>query len=135
MTETATPLQVETVPWSHGRWRFLADHLEHGTQRTQGHHLATEVDAYRRSYPGCRVYLVGHSTGCAVILAAADGLPVDGVDRVPTPGRSGNQGDQEWPCQSQQGIANRVRHVVAQGRNFAMGRFLQRGPRSLGRQT
>ena len=85
MTETATPLQVETVPWSHGRWRFLADHLERGTHGTQGRHLATEVDAYRRSYPGCRVYLVGHSTGCAVILAAADGLPVDGVDRVTTP--------------------------------------------------
>ena len=82
VTETAAPLQVETVPWSHGRWRFLADHLDHGNHRTQGRHLATEVDAYRRSYPSRRVYLVGHSTGCAVILAAAEGLPVDGVDRV-----------------------------------------------------
>ena len=82
VTETATPLQVETVPWSHGRWRFLSDHLDHGNHRTQGRYLATQVVAYRQSHPGCRVYLVGHSTGCAVILAAAEGLPVEGIDRV-----------------------------------------------------
>jgi pimeloyl-ACP methyl ester carboxylesterase len=82
VTETATPLQVETVPWSHGRWRFLADHLDHGNHRTQGRHLASQVVAYRQAYPGGHVYLVGHSTGCAVILAAAEGLPVDAVDRV-----------------------------------------------------
>jgi pimeloyl-ACP methyl ester carboxylesterase len=82
VTETATQLQIETVPWSHGRWRFLADHLDHSNHRTQGRHLATQVVAYRQSYPGRRVYLVGHSTGCAVILAAAEGLPVDAVERV-----------------------------------------------------
>ena len=82
VAETATPLQVETVTWSHGRWRFLADHLDHGNHRTQGRHLATQVIAYRQSYPGRPVYLVGHSTGCADILAAAEGLPVDGVERV-----------------------------------------------------
>ena len=82
VTETATPLQVETVPWSHGRWRLLADHLDHGNHRTQGRQLATQVGSYRQSHPGRRVYLVGHSTGCAVVLAAAEGLPADGIDRV-----------------------------------------------------
>src|SRR5262249_28582680 len=43
---------------------------------------ASQVVAYRHSYPGRRVYLVGHSTGCAVILAAAEALPVDSVERV-----------------------------------------------------
>ena len=37
---------------------------------------------------------------------------------------SRDQGDQEWPGQGQQGIADRVRHVVAQGRDLASGRFL-----------
>ena len=82
VTETATPLQIETMPWSHGRGRFLADHLDHCNHRVQGRHLASQVVAYRQSHPGRPVYLVGHSTGCAVILAAAEGLPVDGVDRV-----------------------------------------------------
>jgi hypothetical protein len=82
VTETATPLQIETMPWSHGRWRFLADHLDHGNHRAQGRCLASQVIAYRQSHPGCPVYLVGHSTGCAVILAAAEDLPVDAVERV-----------------------------------------------------
>jgi pimeloyl-ACP methyl ester carboxylesterase len=82
VTETATPLQVETMPWSHGRGRFLADHLDHCNHRVQGRHLASQVVAYRQSHPGRPVYLVGHSTGCAVILAAAEELPVDGIERV-----------------------------------------------------
>jgi pimeloyl-ACP methyl ester carboxylesterase len=82
VTETAGPLQVETVPWSHGRGRFLADHLDHGNHLAQGRRLAEQVIAYRRSHPDSPVYLVGHSTGCAVILAAAEWLPMDGVERV-----------------------------------------------------
>jgi pimeloyl-ACP methyl ester carboxylesterase len=82
VTETATPLQVETVPWRHGRWRYLADHLDHGNQQTAGRYLAAQVVAYSQAYPGRRICLVGHSTGCAVVLAAAERLPVDGVDRV-----------------------------------------------------
>jgi pimeloyl-ACP methyl ester carboxylesterase len=82
VTETATPLQLQTVPWSHGPGRFLADHLDHCNHRIQGRNLATKVVAYRRSYPGRRVYLVGHSSGCAVILAAAEGLPAESIDRV-----------------------------------------------------
>jgi hypothetical protein len=38
--------------------------------------------------------------------------------------QSRDQGDQDWPGQGQQGIADRVRHVVAQGRDLASGRFL-----------
>jgi pimeloyl-ACP methyl ester carboxylesterase len=82
MAETATPLQVETALWSHGRWRYLADHLDHANHLNQGRQLAAQVVAYRQACPGRRVYLVGHSTGCAVVLAAAEGLPVDSIDRV-----------------------------------------------------
>jgi pimeloyl-ACP methyl ester carboxylesterase len=82
VTETAGPLQVETVAWSHGRWRFLADHLDHGNHQAQGRRLACQVVDYRRSHPGRRVYLLGHSTGCAVILAAAEELPAKSIERV-----------------------------------------------------
>jgi pimeloyl-ACP methyl ester carboxylesterase len=60
--ETSTPLQIETVP--------------------QGSRLAAEVTAYRQAYPGRKVYLIGHSAGCAVVLAAAERLPIDSVDRI-----------------------------------------------------
>jgi pimeloyl-ACP methyl ester carboxylesterase len=82
VTETATPLQVETVPWSHGRWRYLADHLDHANHVSQGQQLAAQVIACRQACPGRRVYLVGHSSGCAVVLAAAEALPADSIDRV-----------------------------------------------------
>jgi len=39
------------------------------------------VAACRQACPG-KVYLVGHSAGCAVILAAAEQLPPDSVDRI-----------------------------------------------------
>ena len=40
------------------------------------------MTAYRQAYPGRKVYLVGHSAGCAVVLAAAERLPTDSVDRL-----------------------------------------------------
>jgi pimeloyl-ACP methyl ester carboxylesterase len=82
VAQTATPLDVETVAWSHGRGRYLADHLDHANHQDQGRQLAGKIVAYRQAYPGRRVYLVGHSTGCAVVLAAAEALPADGVERA-----------------------------------------------------
>jgi pimeloyl-ACP methyl ester carboxylesterase len=82
VAETATPLQVETLVWSHGFGRYVSDHLDHANHLAQGRLLAAQVDAYRRAYPERRVYLIGHSAGCAVVLAAAEALPPDGVDRI-----------------------------------------------------
>jgi len=82
VAETSAPLQVETVPWSHGFCRYVTDHLGHGNHVHQGSRLAAEVTAYRRAYPGRKVYLIGHSAGCAVVLAAAERLPADSVDRL-----------------------------------------------------
>jgi pimeloyl-ACP methyl ester carboxylesterase len=75
-------LQVETFVWSHGSGRMVIDHVDHANHLEQGRRLAAEVAAYRRAYPQRRVYLVGHSAGSAVILAAAEQLPPDSVDRI-----------------------------------------------------
>jgi pimeloyl-ACP methyl ester carboxylesterase len=82
MAETSTPLQIETVPWSHGFCRYATDHLDHANHVHQGSRLAAEVTAYRQAYPGRKVYLIGHSAGCAVVLAAAERLPADSVDHL-----------------------------------------------------
>jgi pimeloyl-ACP methyl ester carboxylesterase len=82
VAETAAPLQVETFVWSHGYGRYVLDHTDHANHLSQGRRLATQVAAYRQTCPGRRVYLVGHSAGCAVVLAAAEVLPPDGVDRL-----------------------------------------------------
>ncbi len=82
VAETATPLQIETLVWSRGLGRYVTDHVDHGNHLAQGRLLAAHVVAYRRAFSGHRVYLVGHSAGCAVILAAAEALPTDSLDRI-----------------------------------------------------
>jgi pimeloyl-ACP methyl ester carboxylesterase len=80
--EANAPLQVETLDWSKGYRRNIADQVDHENHLEQGRRLATFVDAYRRANPHGRVYLMGHSAGCAVILAAAELLPPGSVNRI-----------------------------------------------------
>lgn len=80
--ETGLPLDVEFVDWSYGRWRFLADQMDYGHARAAGVALAARVAAYRQTCPSSRLYLIGHSAGSAVVLAAAEQLPPGTVDRI-----------------------------------------------------
>jgi pimeloyl-ACP methyl ester carboxylesterase len=82
IAETGTPLEVETLPWSRGYRRYIADQVDHANHLEQGRRLATLVQSYRRTYPERRVYLVAHSAGCAVVLAGAELLPHDSVERI-----------------------------------------------------
>jgi pimeloyl-ACP methyl ester carboxylesterase len=76
------PIQVELVDWSHGRGRMLIDHLDHRNILDQGRRLAAQVRAARSRRPNLPVHLVGHSAGCAVVLAAAEQLPPQSLQRV-----------------------------------------------------
>jgi pimeloyl-ACP methyl ester carboxylesterase len=79
---TGTPLQVELVEWSRGFGRYIADQVDRDNQREQGRRLAARVQAYHCAYPQRRIYLAGHSAGCAVVLHAAEMLPENSVDRI-----------------------------------------------------
>jgi pimeloyl-ACP methyl ester carboxylesterase len=76
------PLRVEPFVWQHGWGRFLADQTDCSYARCQGQQLAERVAAYRRACPTGAVYLIGHSAGCHVILAALESLPAGTVERV-----------------------------------------------------
>ncbi len=80
--EAGLSLCVQRVAWSHGWYRPLSDLVKHGHHRQQGVQLAASVLAYREAHPGDRVFLVGHSSGAAVVLAAAEHLPDGSVDRI-----------------------------------------------------
>jgi pimeloyl-ACP methyl ester carboxylesterase len=82
VAQTGTSLQVEAFVWSQGYGRYVADHTGHANHIAQGRRLAAEVAAYHQSCPGRRVYLIGHSAGSAVVLAAAEMLPPDSVERI-----------------------------------------------------
>ena len=75
-------VRVELFDWSHGKWRMLSDHLHHGNIVRQGQRLAREVQALKARQPDVSIYLVGHSAGSAVVLAAAESVPPGVVDRV-----------------------------------------------------
>src|SRR5437763_9247711 len=75
-------LDVETFAWSHGPYRVLADQMDRTYSREQGRRLAEVVQRQRASYAETPIYLVGHSAGCFVVLAAAEALPAGSVDRI-----------------------------------------------------
>ncbi len=76
------PFELSAFPWSHGYRRLLLDQIDWRHAKEQGQRLATAIQARKEREPGRRVVLVGHSAGCAVILAAADVLPPDALDRA-----------------------------------------------------
>ncbi len=80
--EAALPLEVESFWWSHGCGRVLADQVDFGHAQDQGRRLAYRVAAVRQLRPDAEVYLVGHSAGTAVVLAAAESLPPQSIDRI-----------------------------------------------------
>jgi pimeloyl-ACP methyl ester carboxylesterase len=82
VADSGAPLRVETFVWSHGPRRVIADHVDHDNHLNEGERLATEVAVYRQAHPGQRVMMAGHSSGIPVLLAAAERLPADSVERI-----------------------------------------------------
>ena len=76
------PLDVATFDWSHGYLRVFADQLDYTWARERGRDLAGLVRAQRQARPDLPVSLLGHSAGCAVVLAAAGELPPDTLERI-----------------------------------------------------
>jgi pimeloyl-ACP methyl ester carboxylesterase len=80
--DTSAPLRVETFVWSHGYNRLLADHLDHSHHIQEGQRLAALIAASRQTCPDRAIYLVGHSSGSAVVLAAAEASPPGSIERI-----------------------------------------------------
>jgi pimeloyl-ACP methyl ester carboxylesterase len=75
------PLRPCTVRWC--RWADMAkDHCDYYAQVTAAQRLANVLTTYRSAHPHEKIYLIGHSAGTHVILAAANQLPPDSVDRI-----------------------------------------------------
>lgn len=81
-TDKGVPLQIRTIDWSLGYRRYVADQVDHANHVLNGRYLAAEAAAYRASYPDRPIYFVGHSAGSAVLLAAAESLPPDTIERM-----------------------------------------------------
>lgn len=73
---------LETFSWSRGKGRVLTDHLDMDNHKSQGKRLAAAVQAYQEVRADSKVFLIGHSTGCAVVLIAAEHLPPGSVEKI-----------------------------------------------------
>jgi pimeloyl-ACP methyl ester carboxylesterase len=80
--EAGLAVAVEPACWSHGYRRSIADQCDRAHARAEGERLAAKVLALRTTCPGRPVYLLAHSAGAAVALAAAAYLPPDSVERI-----------------------------------------------------
>jgi pimeloyl-ACP methyl ester carboxylesterase len=74
------PLRVVLVNWSKGG--VITDVCDRANHQAAGRALACRVLQYRQWNPGGKVYLLSHSAGAAVVLAATCHLPPDSVDRI-----------------------------------------------------
>ena len=61
---------------------MFADQLDRAYARQQGRKLAQELSKRKLAEPGCRIYLLAHSAGSLVVLAAAEAMPADSIERV-----------------------------------------------------
>lgn len=75
-------LRVEAFHWSHGPCRVFADLHGQGRHRAKGKELASAILAQRQICPMGKIYLVCHSSGAAVGLAAVECLPPGSIDRI-----------------------------------------------------
>lgn len=76
------PVRVEAFRWSHGYGRVVADQVDCGHIQCAGQELAASLRSFRANCPGVPVYLVGHSAGCAVALAAAESVATSDIERL-----------------------------------------------------
>lgn len=77
------PLRVETFVWSHGYGRMFIDHVDHCNHIEEGRRLAALIAQNMGTCENPRgVYLIGHSSGAAVVLAAAEAAPSGSIERM-----------------------------------------------------
>lgn len=74
--------EVHEFVWTTGLGRLVRDLQDTDNLHARAGELARRVLWYRGTYPGRPVYLMGHSGGTGVVLAAAELLPPATVERI-----------------------------------------------------
>ncbi len=82
IAEAQMPLEVHSFRWTHGYLRVVSDQIHSTHLQRAGRKLADLVLSCRQEAPDQRIYLVGHSAGCGVVLIAAEQLPPNTVERI-----------------------------------------------------
>lgn len=75
------PLCIQTIWWCRGD-HALQDYRDRQAQAEAAFRLASWTTLIRRDCPHADIYLVGSSTGCGIVLQAAEMLPAKSVERI-----------------------------------------------------
>jgi pimeloyl-ACP methyl ester carboxylesterase len=76
------PHEVRTFFWTHGRGHMLADLTDTPHMRARAVELATEIWRLKQEDPQRPIFIIGHSGGAGVALAAAECLPPATLERM-----------------------------------------------------
>jgi pimeloyl-ACP methyl ester carboxylesterase len=76
------PHEVRVFEWTHGKGRLLRDLQDTPYMVCQGRRLAKKVREVLKESPERPIYLIGHSAGAGVVLAAAEKLPPKSLERI-----------------------------------------------------
>jgi pimeloyl-ACP methyl ester carboxylesterase len=82
LPRAGVPHTIRVFEWTHGKCRLLRDLQDTRYLLEQAERLAAEVCEVRACQPGRPIYLVGHSAGAGVVLAAAERLPPATLERI-----------------------------------------------------
>jgi pimeloyl-ACP methyl ester carboxylesterase len=74
--------EIREFCWTHGKLKLLRDLQDTRYLLARAGEMAVEVQKVKADHPERPVYLVGHSAGAAVVLAAAEQLPVGTLQRL-----------------------------------------------------
>jgi pimeloyl-ACP methyl ester carboxylesterase len=75
------PIYVHPFEWSHGYGRIFADQLGFEHAQAAGAALASQIAEFHTRYPHCRIFVMGHSAGATVALAAVEETPAGTIER------------------------------------------------------
>jgi len=82
VADAGLPLDVREFNWSHGSGRVLSDLRGRSNHAAKGEQLASTIQAQRNANAGSKIFVVAHSSGAAVVLAATEYLPAGAIDRI-----------------------------------------------------
>jgi pimeloyl-ACP methyl ester carboxylesterase len=82
LPRAGVPHHIEVFTWTHGKCRLLRDLQDTRYLLEQSERLAVAVREVQGREPGQPIYLLGHSAGTGLILAAAEKLPPASVERI-----------------------------------------------------
>jgi pimeloyl-ACP methyl ester carboxylesterase len=82
LPHAGVPHELRNFPWTHGKGRLFRDLQDARHLLAKAGDLAEAVRAVKAAEPDRPVYLLAHSAGAAVSLAAAERLPPGTLERV-----------------------------------------------------